>query len=67
MILFISAFTNQSEFLVFLGILPVLWVYNMFDAIQQVSKKLRGEALIDKTILEDFEETRREQGEKVRL
>lgn len=64
MILFISAFTDQSEFLVFLGILPVLWVYNMFDAIQQVSKKLRGEELIDKTILEDFEETRREQGRK---
>jgi len=64
MILFISAFTNQSEFLVFLGILPVLWVYNMFDAIHQVSKKLRGEELIDKTILEDFEETRREQGRK---
>jgi len=64
MILFISAFTNQSEFLVFLGILPVLWVYNMFDAIHQVGKKLRGEELIDKTILEDFEETRREQGRK---
>ncbi|WP_318617610.1 hypothetical protein [Sporosarcina sp. YIM B06819] len=64
MILFISAFTNQDEFMVFLGILPVLWVYNMFDAIQQVSKKARGEELIDKTILEDFEETRREQGRK---
>ncbi|KAA0944386.1 hypothetical protein FQ087_19195 [Sporosarcina sp. ANT_H38] len=64
MILFISAFTNQGEFLVFLGILPVLWVYNMFDAVHQVGKKLRGEELIDKTILEDFEETRREQGRK---
>ena len=64
MILFITAFTYQSEFLVFLGILPMIWVYNMFDAIQQVGKKLRGEELIDKTILEDFEETRREQGRK---
>ncbi|ATP40829.1 hypothetical protein CSE16_12680 [Solibacillus sp. R5-41] len=64
MVLFISVFTDQIAFLVFLGILPVLWVYNMFDAIQQVSKKLRGEELIDKTILEDFEETRREQGKK---
>ncbi len=64
MVLFISAFTNQGEFMVFIGILPVLWVYSMFDANQQVSKKLRGEELIDKTILEDFEETRREQGRK---
>lgn len=64
MVLFISVFTDQIAFLVFIGILPVLWVYNMFDAIQQVSKKLRGEELIDKTILEDFEETRREQGKK---
>ncbi|KOS69763.1 multi-TM2 domain-containing protein [Lysinibacillus contaminans] len=64
MVLFISVFTDQIAFLVFIGILPVLWVYNMFDAIQQVSKKLRGEELIDKTILEDFEETRREKGKK---
>ncbi|MFJ7738821.1 DUF6677 family protein [Lysinibacillus sp. NPDC097287] len=64
MVLFISVFTDQIAFMVFIGILPVLWVYNMFDAIQQVSKKLRGEELIDKTILEDFEETRREKGKK---
>lgn len=64
MVLFITSFTNQSEFIVFLGILPILWVYNMFDAIHQVTKKQRGEELVDKTILEDFEETRREQGKK---
>ncbi len=64
MILFITAFTNQSEFLIFLGVLPIMWVYNMFDAVQQVKKKQRGEELVDKTVLEDFEETRREQGKK---
>ncbi|MFT4414617.1 hypothetical protein ACLM5H_12230 [Fredinandcohnia humi] len=64
MVVFIAAFTNQGAFMVFLGILPILWVYSMFDVIQQVNKKQRGEELIDKTILEDFEETRSEQGRK---
>lgn len=64
MVVFISVFTDQGAFMVFLGILPVIWVYNMFDAVQLVSKKQRGEELVDKTILEDFEETRREQGRK---
>ncbi|MEH7382736.1 hypothetical protein V7138_19895 [Bacillus sp. JJ1533] len=64
MVVFISVFTNQGAFMVFLGILPVIWVYNMFDAVQLVGKKQRGEELVDKTILEDFEETRREQGRK---
>ncbi len=64
MVVFISVFTNQGAFMVFLGILPIIWVYNMFDAVQLVGKKQRGEELVDKTILEDFEETRREQGRK---
>ncbi|MFD1777100.1 hypothetical protein ACFSFW_00185 [Fredinandcohnia salidurans] len=64
MVVFISIFTDQGAFLVFLGILPILWVYNMFDAIQLIGKKHRGEELVDKTIIEDFEETRREQGRK---
>ncbi|MCH1624656.1 hypothetical protein [Fredinandcohnia quinoae] len=64
MIFFITVFTSQDGFLVFLGILPILWVYNMFDAIQQVGKKQRGEELVDRTILEDLEETKKEQGKK---
>ncbi|MCC3358816.1 hypothetical protein [Bacillus sp. REN16] len=64
MVVFISVFTNQGAFMVFLGILPVIWVYNIFDAVQLVGKKQRGEELVDRTILEDFEETRREQGRK---
>lgn len=64
MVIFIAVFTDQGAFLVFLGFLPILWVFNMFDAIKHVNRKQRGEELIDKTILEDFEETRREQGKK---
>lgn len=64
MIVFITAVTNQGGFIVFLGILPIIWIYNMFDSIQQLNRKQNGEELVDRTVLEDFEETRREQGKK---
>ncbi|WP_100333338.1 hypothetical protein [Bacillus alkalisoli] len=58
MIIFITAITNQGVFIVFLGVLPAIWIYNMFDTFQQLAKKERGEPLIDRTVLEDFEDTR---------
>lgn len=64
MIIFLSAITNQGGFAAFLGILPIIWIYSMFDTTQQLARKKRGEPLVDQTILEDFEETRREQGRK---
>ncbi|MEH7110513.1 hypothetical protein [Bacillus sp. JJ1764] len=63
MVIFVTALSNRSEFLVFLLSLPVIWVYGFFDAVQQVNKKQRGEELVDRTIFEDFE-TRREDGKK---
>lgn len=63
MVLFVTALTHRGEFLVFLAILPVIWVYGFFDAMQQLNRKQQGETLIDRTILEDFE-TRREDGKK---
>ena len=63
MVLFVSVLTHQGEFLVFWAILPAIWVYGFFDAIQQLNRKQRGEELVDRTILEDFE-TRREDGKK---
>ncbi|MBP2240922.1 hypothetical protein J2Z40_001482 [Cytobacillus eiseniae] len=63
MVLFITVLTHREEFLVFLAILPVIWVYGFFDAMQQLNRKQRGEELIDRTLLEDFE-TRREDGKK---
>jgi len=65
MVVFVAVLTNTTEFLVFWAILPVIWVYGFFDAIQQLNRKQRGEDLIDQTILEDFE-TRREDGKKSR-
>lgn len=64
MIVFITAMTGQGGFMTFLGILPIIWIYNMFDSIQQLNKKQKGEELADRTVLEDFEDTRREQGKK---
>jgi hypothetical protein len=63
MVIFVTALSNRSEFLVFLAALPVIWVYGFFDSVQQLNKKQRGEELVDRTIFEDFE-TRREDGKK---
>ncbi|MCA1041893.1 hypothetical protein LCM00_20565 [Bacillus infantis] len=63
MVLFVSVLTHRSEFLVFWAILPVIWVYGFFDAIQQLNRKHRGEELVDRTIMEDFE-SKRDEGKK---
>lgn len=63
MVLFVTALTHRGEFLVFLAILPVIWVYGFFDAMQQLNRKQEGEILVDRTILDDFE-LRREDGKK---
>jgi hypothetical protein len=54
MIVFLSIVTGQSGFLVFFGILPIVWIYSMFDAVQLLNRKQRGEAVPDRTFLEDF-------------
>ncbi|MBB3110505.1 hypothetical protein FHS18_002572 [Paenibacillus phyllosphaerae] len=58
MILFITALANEGGFLVFLGVLPIVWLYGMFDAIRQVQRKQAGEPLIDRSIMEDWDEHR---------
>lgn len=63
MILFVAVLTGRGEFLVFLAILPVIWIYGFFDAMQQLAKKHDGEELSDRSILEDLE-MRREDGKK---
>lgn len=63
MVFFVAILTHRSEFLIFWAILPVIWVYGLFDAIQQLNRKQRGEQLVDRTILEDLE-SRREEGKK---
>ncbi|KMM39155.1 DUF6677 family protein [Guptibacillus hwajinpoensis] len=56
MILFVTFITGTGGFMVFLIILPVIWVYNFFDTMQLLNKKEAGEDLKDRSILEDFED-----------
>ncbi|MWC27196.1 hypothetical protein [Paenibacillus sp. MMS18-CY102] len=58
MIVFVSVLSDQPGFLVFLGALPIIWVYSMFDAVRMVGRKQAGETLIDRSVLEDFESHR---------
>lgn len=54
-IVFLSLIMNTGALLIFLLALPVIWVYSMFDAIQQLHAKQRGEQLADRAIFEDLE------------
>lgn len=54
-VIFISIVTNATGFLIFLLGLPVIWIYSMFDAVQQLQRKQRGELLIDRPFFEEFE------------
>ncbi|ASV67079.1 hypothetical protein MKX67_03290 [Cytobacillus sp. FSL W7-1323] len=60
MVLFVAFLTDRGEFMVFLLLFPVIWVYSFFDAIQQLNKKQKGEELVDRTLLEDIERGREE-------
>lgn len=64
MIVFVTLITDQSGFLAFLGVLPVIWLYSMFDVTQLIARRRKGEELVDQTILEDFVDARDENGKK---
>lgn len=66
MIFFIAVLTGRGGFLVFLGALPIIWIYSLFDAIQLLHRKNRGEVLVDKSIMEELDE-HREQGKKSKM
>ncbi|MEJ8304688.1 multi-tm2 domain protein [Saccharibacillus sacchari] len=50
-LVFITGFTGEESFLLFLGVLPIIWVYGMFDAVQLAEKKRRGEKLQDYSLI----------------
>lgn len=66
MILFVTSVTNQGGFIVFLLILPVIWIYSFFDSMQQLSRKEKGAELVDRTVLEDLDISR-EDGKKSKV
>ncbi|UFJ39162.1 hypothetical protein LOK74_13900 [Brevibacillus humidisoli] len=66
MIGFVIVLTGNEGFFVFLGVLPIIWLYSMFDAIQLLNRKQRGEQLVDRSIFEELEESR-ETGRRSRI
>ncbi|GIQ68968.1 hypothetical protein [Xylanibacillus composti] len=58
MVLFVVYITNRGGFAVFLLLLPILWLFSLFDIFQQLKKAQNGEALVDRSILDDFAEQR---------
>ncbi|MFB9327042.1 hypothetical protein ACFFSY_14025 [Paenibacillus aurantiacus] len=58
MILFVAALSSEEGFLVFLGVLPIIWLYGLFDAIRMVQRKQAGEPLLDRSIMEDWDDHR---------
>lgn len=53
--LFLTGVTSSSAFLLLFGVLPVIWLYCMFDAVQHIHLKLAGQELLDRTLFEDME------------
>ncbi|WP_054957370.1 hypothetical protein [Paenibacillus dakarensis] len=58
--MFLAGLTNESVFLLFLGMLPIIWLYCMFDVVQLVHRKQAGEMLQDRTLFEELESSREE-------
>ncbi|WP_244996384.1 hypothetical protein [Paenibacillus woosongensis] len=54
----VTGLTHQTVFLLFLGLLPIIWLYCMFDAVQLVHRKQAGELLIDRTLFDEWESGR---------
>ncbi|GAF65518.1 hypothetical protein BTS2_2416 [Bacillus sp. TS-2] len=58
MVIFTVAVTGRGIFIAFLGLLPIIWIFNLFDVTQFLNKKGKGEEIIDRSILDDIEENR---------
>lgn len=54
-LIFTAAITRQEGVAIFLGLLPIIWLYCMFDAVQAVHRKRRGEVVEDRTLFDDYE------------
>ncbi len=61
-LVFITGFTGEETFLLFLGVLPIIWIYGMFDAVLLAERKRRGEPLRDFSLIEKWDIGREENG-----
>jgi hypothetical protein len=59
-LLFLAGITSSDSFLLLFGVLPVIWLYCMFDAVQLIHRKQAGETLVDRTLFEEMEAGREE-------
>ncbi|MEK4358766.1 hypothetical protein NYE48_17110 [Paenibacillus sp. FSL M7-1455] len=57
---FLTGLTSHTIFLLFLGVLPIIWLYCMFDAVQLIHRRQAGEALRDRSLFDDMEAGREE-------
>ncbi|MEF2964301.1 hypothetical protein V3851_00540 [Paenibacillus sp. M1] len=56
--LFVTGMTHETVFLLFLALLPIIWMYCMFDAVQLIHRKQAGELLEDRSLLDEWESGR---------
>lgn len=54
-IVFLSVVMGKAALLIFLLGLPIIWIYSLFDAIQQLHAKQRGERVEDRAVFEELE------------
>lgn len=54
-VVFVAIVMDTPVFLLFLLLLPVLWIYAMFDAVHLVQRKQAGEPLVDRSLFEELE------------
>ncbi|MFU1797095.1 hypothetical protein ACM1RC_24750 [Paenibacillus azoreducens] len=57
---FLTGLTSHTIFLLFLGVLPIIWLYCMFDASQLIHRKQAGETVRDHSLFDDMEAGRAE-------
>ncbi|MEK5398222.1 hypothetical protein [Paenibacillus sp. FSL K6-2859] len=58
--LFLAGITSSDAFLLLFGVLPVIWLYCMFDAVQLIHRKQAGGEMVDRTLFEEMEAGREE-------
>ncbi|MEX2459708.1 MAG: hypothetical protein WD469_00170 [Paenibacillaceae bacterium] len=58
MIFFVRYVTHLEGVFVFLLAVPIIWLYGLFDSMQLLHRKQKGEVLVDRTIFDEFEEGR---------
>ncbi|WP_106767914.1 hypothetical protein [Paenibacillus faecalis] len=54
-LMFLTGLTNDFVFLMFFGMLPIIWLYCMFDVVQLVHRKQAGEFIEDRTLFNELE------------